>query len=125
MSFQIIWNHILLNAKDHCPTLCENIEYDIRLTKMGKNSMTAPLFWNGTVLYARYASAKVKIEEEYTLMGTNAIISATGGSLGLFLGFSCFGAIWNIFEMLKKVLNSILPSQKKKKAKAGNGYRKR
>ena len=108
MSFQIIWIHIQQNYKDHCPTLCENIEYDIRSTKLGKNSMTAPRFWNGTVLYARYASPKVKIEDEYTLMGTNAIISATGGSLGLFLGFSCFGAVWNIFEMLKKVFYSIL-----------------
>ena len=91
---------------------------------MAKKSKTAS-FWNGTMLYARYPSPKVKIEVEYTLMGTNAIISATGGSLGLFLGFSCFGAIWNTFEMLKKVFDSILPSHKKKKAKAGNGYRKR
>ena len=117
MSFQIIWNHILLNAKDHCPTLCENIEYDIRLSKLGKNSKAAS-YWNGTLFYATYASPKVKIEEEYILMGTNAIISATGGSLGLFLGFSCFGAIWSIFEMLKKVSNSILP---KKKDEAGSG----
>ena len=124
MSFQVIWKNIQRKAKYNCPTLCENIEYDIRLSKLGKNSKQYSLR-NGTMLYARYASPKVKIEEEYTLMGTNAIISATGGSLGLFLGFSCFGAIWNIFEMLKKVFDSILPSHKKKKTKAGYGYRKR
>ena len=123
MSFQVIWKNIQRKAKYNCPTLCENIEYDIRSSKLGKNSKTYSL-WDGTMLYARYASPKVKFQEEYTLMGTNAIISATGGSLGLFLGFSCFGAVWNIFELLKKVLNSIFPSQKKK-AKAGNGYRKR
>ena len=72
------------------------------------------------MFYAGYASPKVKIEEEYTLMGTNAIISATGGSLGLFLGFSCYGAIWNIFEFLKKAFNFIFPSNWKK-AKGGNG----
>lgn len=55
-----------------------------------------------------YASPKVKIEEEYTLMGTTAIISATGGSLGLFLGFSCYGAVWNIIEMVETIFNSIL-----------------
>ena len=97
--FQIIWDRIDRYAKEGCPSLCENVEYDIRVSKLGKNSKV-----NGkkTVLYAKYASPKVKIEEEYTLMGTNAIISATGGSLGLFLGFSCYGAIWNIFEMLEK-----------------------
>ena len=54
-----------------------------------------------------YESPKVKIEEEYTLMGTTAIISATGGSLGLFLGFSCYGAVWNIFGMVETIFNSI------------------
>ena len=99
--------------------MCENIGYDIRLSKLGKNSMTSTQT-NETMFYAGYASPKVKIEEEYTLMGTNAIISATGGSLGLFLGFSCFGAIWNIFGLLKKAFNSIVPFNRKK-AKAGNG----
>ena len=86
---------------------------------MGKNSKTFSQT-KETMFYAGYASPKVKIEEEYTLMGTNAIISATGGSLGLFLGFSCFGAIWNIFGLLKKAFNSIVPFNRKK-AKAGNG----
>ena len=86
---------------------------------MGKNSKTFSQT-NETMFYATYASSKVMIEEEYTLMGTNAIISATGGSLGLFLGFSCFGAIWNIFGLLKKAFNSIVPFNRKK-AKAGNG----
>ena len=76
------------------------------------------------MFYAGYASPKVKIEEEYTLMGTNAIISATGGSLGLFLGFSCYGAIWNIFEMLKKIL-TFFNSSHRRRAKTGNGRRKR
>ena len=93
------------------------------MSKLGKNSKSE-LETNETVFYARYASPKVKIEEEYTLMGTNAMISATGGSLGLFLGFSCFGAVWKIFEMLKKAFNSIFASNKKK-AKAGNGRGKR
>ena len=99
--------------------MCESIEYDIRLSKLGKNSKTFSQT-KETMFYAGYASPKVKIEEEYTLMGTNAIISATGGSLGLFLGFSCFGAVWKFFEMLKKAFNSIFASNKKK-AKAGNG----
>ena len=67
----------------------------------------------------------MKIEEEYTLMGPTAIISATGGSLGLFLGFSCYGAIWNVFEMLETVFNSLLMTGGKRKAKNSRAWRKR
>lgn len=123
MSFQIIWNGIQHFAKNMCPTQCEIIDYDIRLSKLAKNSVSNSLI-KKTMFFVSYATTKVKIEEEYTLMGTNAIISATGGSLGLFLGFSCYGAIWNVFEMLKKAANSIFSSNMKK-AKAGNGRRRR
>ena len=68
-----------------------------------------------TMLYVKYATPIIKIEEEYMLMGTDALISAAGGSLGLFVGFSCYGAIWNIFEMVEKVLNSIFLSNKELK----------
>ncbi len=30
------------------------------------------------------------------LMDFAAIISATGGSLGLFLGLSCYGVVWEV-----------------------------
>ena len=104
--------------------MCENIIYDIKLSKMGENSAFLMEDENNTLLYT-YASPKVKIEEEYTLMGTTAIISAAGGSLGLFLGFSCYGAIWHILDMLERVYNSIFSSHKQKKAKARNGWRRR
>ena len=91
-------------ANQHCPALCENIEYDLRVPKMGENAMST-LSKNQTLFFVRYASQKVKVEEEYTLMGTNAIISATGGSLGLFLGFSCYGTIMSVFGVIKKFFN--------------------
>ena len=81
-----------------CPILCEDIEYHITNPKLGKN-----IQWhdNKTALIAKYKSHWVKIEEEYTLMGVNAIISATGGSLGLFLGLSFYGVVWKLVEMLE------------------------
>ena len=65
------------------------------------------------MFWAKFHSGSVKIEEEYTLMDTNAIISATGGSLGLFLGLSCYGVVWKLIEMLEGFYNSL----KDKKAK--------
>ena len=91
-----------------CPIVCENVAYHITNPKLGKNIM--PKFgqkYNGnkTVLLAKKNSHWVKIEEEYTLMGVNAIISATGGSLGLFLGLSCYGVAWTFFEWLEAAYN--------------------
>ena len=121
----MIWFHLNNHINEDCPVLCDNVKYDGRLTKFGKNSLGNKENINKTTLYAKYASPKVKIEEEYTLMGPTAIISATGGSLGLFLGFSCYGAIWNAFEMLEKVFNSLLFSGGKKRAKSSRAWRKR
>ena len=53
------------------------------------------------------------LEEEMLLYDLNSIVSAVGGSLGLFLGFSCFQvALWmascvfkRITEMCKKYQN--------------------
>lgn len=40
-------------------------------------------------LYLQWNDNFVSMQEEYLLMDFNAILSAIGGSLGLFLGFSC------------------------------------
>ena len=104
----MIWFHLNNHINEDCPVLCDNIKYDSRLSKLGENSLGDKESINKTTLYAYYAGPNVKIEEEYTLMGTTAIISATGGSLGLFLGFSCYGAVWNIIEMVETIFNSIL-----------------
>ena len=76
---------------------------------------------NRTLLAVRYASPKVKIEEEYTLMGVNAIISATGGSLGLFLGLSCYGVAWKILEYLESVGKYIMSPWVKAKVEDRKG----
>ena len=37
-----------------------------------------------------FVSNRVKVTEEYVVYDFNGILAAMGGSLGLFLGFSCF-----------------------------------
>ena len=113
----MVWSGIDRYSKDGCPLLCKNVRYDIRMSQLGENSMTTEGETGMYGMYAKYASRKIKIEREYTLMGTTAIISASGGSLGLFLGFSCYGAIWNFFEMVETVFNFMF-SSKKNKAKS-------
>ena len=43
-------------------------------------------------VFLLHTSSSVSVEEEYELFDANEIVSAVGGSLGLFLGFSCLGA---------------------------------
>ena len=102
---QIIWRLLDGHAKRACPDLCQKVEYGIAMSKLGDNYKAVQ---NKTTLSVRYASPKVKIEEEYTLMSVNAIISATGGSLGLFLGLSCYGVAWKVLETLKCAFKSLV-----------------
>ena len=53
-----------------------------------------------------YSSDQIKIEEETLMIGTSSYIGSVGGSLGLFLGFSCFTylscCIQKVFELCDK-----------------------
>lgn len=51
-------------------------------------------------LWFLYSSAFIKESREYTLMDFPNIVSAIGGSLGLFLGFSCYGILWDAVDRL-------------------------
>ena len=113
--FKKIWVRINHNAKHLCPSLCEKLEYHIRTPTSGQNYAE---FANKTSLWILYASPKVRMEEEYVLMGGNALISATGGSLGLFLGLSFYGVIWKIIEIIQTTFIFPLSSWRKKGAKA-------
>ena len=75
--------------------------------------------WNTTTIYTKYSSPKINIEKEYTIMGVNAIISATGGSLGLFLGLSCYGVAWSILERVGAASKYVLAWWRKKKIHGG------
>ena len=102
-------------ASKRCPTLCEYIKYEIGASPSGANYME---FENKTTLWvvARESKPRIKIEQEYFLMGGNAMISATGGSLGLFLGLSCYGAAWTILEKVEIIINYVVLSWRRKKS---------
>ena len=85
-----------------CPTPCTKKAYSILQRK---------LFWNTTEKYTSiwymHADTKVDLYTEIRLYDYNAIISAVGGSLGLFLGFSVLDSILlmirQLFEYIGKV----------------------
>ena len=77
------------------------------LYKAKPQSFERALIQNDTVeLLFTYASDEIKIEEETLMIGTSSYIGSVGGSLGLFLGFSCFTSLscclQKIFELCDK-----------------------
>lgn len=51
----------------------------------------------GGTMYV-YMSTTLETAEEYLLFDGNAIVSAVGGSLGLFLGFSCLSTLLLLWQ---------------------------
>ena len=51
-----------------------------------------------------YQTTDVTVWEEYRLFDLNAILSALGGSLGLFVGFSCLDMGRGFANYLRKIM---------------------
>ena len=49
-----------------------------------------------------YGKPTIYVEKEVLMYDFNAIISAVGGSLGLFLGFSCYGVVDKTLQWTKR-----------------------
>jgi len=56
---------------------------------------------NHTEIYLYWENLDILIEEEYLLMDLNAVVSAVGGSLGLFLGFSCLHFLLSLLSRIE------------------------
>jgi hypothetical protein len=56
---------------------------------------------NFTEIYFYWENFDVLVEEEILLLDFNAIVSAIGGSLGLFLGFSCLGFLLKLLSKIE------------------------
>jgi len=82
---------------DACPVPCDSITYTMRSSRLAKNSCYES---NRTSIWVYFDMNAMLVEEEYRLMDEAAILSATGGSLGLFLGFSCLGIAWDACNLL-------------------------
>ena len=92
MTYHMYYNVIVkLDLPDvtGCPYPCSETVYAVTPRRdasiLNKDSISC--------LFVYYKTTTLKVFDEYLLYDTNAIISAIGGSLGLFLGFSCFQAV--------------------------------
>ena len=70
-------------------------EIDPRSNPYPKNS-------DDTVVSFKYQTMNVEVESEVVWVDFNSFVSATGGSLGLFLGFSIIDTLFYIFDLVYK-----------------------
>ena len=84
-----------------CPHRCYYDNFSITKSNLGTNTNGHE---NKISFWPMFNLPFVTVEEEYRLFDTVAIVSATGGSLGLFLGLSCYNVIWKGYECLEAAL---------------------
>ncbi len=84
-TYRKIYTTQLDSEKMGCPPACRtpatNVKVTVDNTRDGGNY---------TQVYVSYSTTMVMVSEEYKLFDFGAIVAAVGGSLGLFLGFSCW-----------------------------------
>ena len=90
-----------------CKTSCSVTELSVRKTKMAGNVrlLARNRSENSTALIVRYWTSTVRMEERYKLVDFASVLSATGGALGLFLGFSCYGMASEMGGMLWRAMS--------------------
>lgn len=59
------------------------------------------------MLYMFFETADTLVSEEYLIYDLNNIVASVGGSLGLFLGFSCLQFVNFVIEKLGEYLAKI------------------
>ncbi len=70
-----------------CLRPCRSVDYALKFTDNGYFDYSSAVVW------FEVWSTDVAVTEEYLIVDLNDILSAVGGSLGLFLGFSCLEAV--------------------------------
>ena len=72
--------------------MCERVRQ-----KLGHTKLCAPKVWS---CYIRYTSKDADIFEEILIVDEISLIGSLGGSLGLFIGFSFFGYITTLLDVI-------------------------
>ena len=50
-----------------------------------------------------FKEIEYELKKEYILFDINSIVASVGGSMGLFLGFSCFGMLSSLLAVCKEI----------------------
>ena len=86
----------------HCPLPCSEVTYQATYGAMtvyeNDNDDRACKGTGMSELYFTFSSMTVDYYKEDLMLNLPAVVGAVGGSLGLFLGFSCYGVLSDIID---------------------------
>lgn len=82
------------------PNPCQLIEYDSIMTHSGTREMFT------TVTLSHQPLAHVEHKEDF-MFSFNAFLSAVGGNLGLFLGFSLLSTMFDLLDLTGRITKMI------------------
>ena len=92
------WSYVNNNIYKTCPTHCSITEYSGHIILKVSNFKSRNLsVYCGYVL----SSNPIKVYKEYLLYDEAGLIGSVGGTLGLFIGFSFSGVIFNAIDYLR------------------------
>ena len=88
---------------------CEHIKYSAETLAYDRSSSLSLVDNpNGTEyigMFFMYSTTEIKVVTEEFLISFSNFISSIGGNLGMFIGFSCFGAFSWAFDHMKRILD--------------------
>lgn len=103
-------NHLVLNIIEKSErksiTGCKPECAQIRYMYNARQEVIGPHEEEVAFMFLFFESTVYSIFEEYVLYDENTIIAAVGGSLGLFLGLSCFQAVQMLTNCSKKAIEN-------------------
>ena len=105
----VLTNHlenILQNNGSYssCIKPCKKVYYDASFKIMNQNARMLRKRWEWISFLLKYEDFVVETQKEYFIMSFGSLVSAIGGYLGLFLGFSCLSIIFWLNKHAKRCM---------------------
>ena len=99
----LIWKHAQYPGLYGCPKSCDEVVYKSRVTNFHKfvfGTKTSDTY--GLIIMFESDIVEVKSEvQRYTFTG---VIAEIGGSMGLFLGLSCYTMISDVISLINRIV---------------------
>ena len=90
-----------------CLPSCHKLVYQMSQYRFPKSFWSYP---NETYFFLSFETLEMESHEEYLIFNLSSIVSAVGGSLGLFLGFSFLGVIEGLMARLASLkFKNVIP----------------
>ena len=100
---------------------CAMTRYDIKMELFGyqdglsyyfsKSEIELQDFKGQQFVYAYYVNTDVSYYQEIPVLSFWGFLSSAGGSIGLFLGFSCYSSLFTFTDFIKAKFQSTVATQ--------------